>query len=258
MMRVHVSTTGSGPRVVFVHGSMTTSSQSWQRQQPLAERWTLVIVDRRGYEPNPPEDRSDFVIDGEDIAELLEPGDHLVAHSYGTLGAMFAVAARPDVVRSLTLVEPSSVALVRGQPEVERNIAIHTARLRDFDDPRLFHVDFATQLGADPADLPDPLPPSLERLVKLVMHERPPWEAMLPLDALQHAEFPKLIVSGGWDPGLEEAADALTHRIGSRVERDVITGKGHVVQRTGAPFNDRLERFLVAAQATEGNTNLMS
>jgi pimeloyl-ACP methyl ester carboxylesterase len=246
-MRVHATITGAGPRVVFVHGSMTTSSQSWQRQLPLADRWKLVIVDRRGYEPNLPEENSDFAIDGEDIAELLEPGDHVVAHSYGTLGAMFAAAARPDVVRSLTLIEPSSVALVRGQPVVEQNIAMHTARLRDFNDPRAFHVDFATQLGADPADFPDPLPAPLERLVRLVMHERPPWEAALQLDALQSAEFPKLIISGGWDTGLEAAADALTDRIGPHVERDVITGRGHVVQRTGEPFNDRLERFLIHA-----------
>jgi pimeloyl-ACP methyl ester carboxylesterase len=229
---------------------MTTSEQSWKRQAPLADRWTLVLVDRRGYEPNPPEDRSDFVADGDDIAELLEPGDHLVAHSYGTLGAMFAAAARPDVVRSLTLVEPSSIGLVRGQPTVEENIAVHTRRMRDFDEPREFYVDFATQLGAAPTDVPDPLPAPLERLVRIVMRERPPWEAALPIDALRNAKFSTLIISGGWDPGLEAAADALAARLSPHVERDVIAGKGHVVQRTGAPFNDRLERFLTQAEST--------
>jgi pimeloyl-ACP methyl ester carboxylesterase len=249
-MRLHTTELGGGPRVVFVHGSLTTSEQAWQKQASLAERWRLVLVDRRGYGANPPDDESDFEVDGADLAELSEPGDHLVAHSYGALGAIFAAAARPGTVRSLTVVEPPTMSLVPGNPTVQESITAHAALLREIDDPREFHVSFARRIGADTSGVPDPLPPALERLVRLMMGERPPWEANLPIDTLRSSGLPTLVVSGGWDPGHEAMCDALAERLGPRAERVVIAGRGHVVPRTGAPFNDRLEQFLDRVRAS--------
>jgi pimeloyl-ACP methyl ester carboxylesterase len=51
---------------------------------------------------------------------LLGDGAHLVGHSYGALGALFAAALRPDAVRSLTLVEPPVYGLARGYPAAEQ------------------------------------------------------------------------------------------------------------------------------------------
>jgi pimeloyl-ACP methyl ester carboxylesterase len=70
-MQLHTRVMGTGPRVLFVHGSLTTSRQSWEKQEPLAERWTLVIPDRRGYAPNAVAERSDFEEDAADIAPLV-------------------------------------------------------------------------------------------------------------------------------------------------------------------------------------------
>ena len=56
----HVETIGSGPRVVLVHGSVGNGSATWESVRPLADRYTLVILDRPGYPPNPPLDRADF------------------------------------------------------------------------------------------------------------------------------------------------------------------------------------------------------
>jgi hypothetical protein len=36
--------------------------------------------------------------------------------------------------------------------------------------------------------------------------------------------------------------DAIAQRLGG--ERDVITGRGHTIPATGAPYNARLEAFL--------------
>jgi hypothetical protein len=79
------------------------------------------------------------------------------------------------------------------------------------------------------------------------MRERYPWEARIPFDELAAAPFPKLAVSGAHDDAFEAVCDVLAERIGA--ERAVIAGQGHGVQRTGAPFNERLERFLAAAEA---------
>ena len=63
--------------------------------------------------------------------------------------------------------------------------------------------------------------------------------------ALAAAPFPKLVVSGGHDPAFDAVCDVLEQRLGA--ERAVIPGAGHSVQRTGAPFNERLETFLRSA-----------
>jgi pimeloyl-ACP methyl ester carboxylesterase len=248
-MRLHTTVFGSGSRVVFVHGTMTSSGQAWKKQRALGNRWTVVLIDRRGYEPNPPADRSDFEDDGGDIASMLEPGDHVVGHSYGALGAMFAASLRPDVVRSLTTIEPPVLGLVRGDPAVEQQIEAFSALRKDVVDPREFHIAFAKRLGAPVGSVANPLPAPLERLIRLLMNERPPWEAAPPLDVIRASAVRTLTVSGGWDPIQEAISDALFQQLGTFAERAVITGRGHVAQRTGALFNDRLEELLTRAEA---------
>jgi pimeloyl-ACP methyl ester carboxylesterase len=223
---------------------MTTSGQTWEKQAPLAERWTVVLVDRRGYEPNPVAESSDLEVDGADIAEMLEPGDHLVGHSYGAMGTICAAARAPHLVRSLTVIEPPVLRLVRDDPDVEARIEFVSGVRRDIDDPREFHLAFAKMLGAPTDSVPDPLPAALERQVRLLMHETPPWVPALPLDALRTPGVPTLVVSGGWDPLQENLCDRLADALGPTAQRAVVPGRGHVVQRSGAPFNDTLESFL--------------
>ena len=86
---------------MLVHGAMTSGLQTWDKQRPLADRWTLVIPERRGYAPKPVADRSDFEVDATDLARLLENRPHLVGHSYGAVGDTFAqqVGAERVVIR---------------------------------------------------------------------------------------------------------------------------------------------------------------
>ena len=93
-------------RLVLVHGSVVGARMTWTGQQPLAERFELIAVERPGFPPNPPVDRVDFESDAALVAELLEPGDHLVGHSYGGVISMLAAAQNPTAVRSLALIEP--------------------------------------------------------------------------------------------------------------------------------------------------------
>ena len=98
---------GFGPRVVLVHGAVFNGPLTWTEQRPLGERWRLEVLNRRGYGKSPPpEVRSDFEEDARDIAALLGDDAHLVGHSYGAIGALYAAALRPQAVRSLTINEP--------------------------------------------------------------------------------------------------------------------------------------------------------
>jgi pimeloyl-ACP methyl ester carboxylesterase len=83
---------------------------------------------------------------------------------------------------------------------------------------------------------------------------RRPWEGDFGLDELAAAPFPKLVISGGHGQAFEDICDAIAARLSA--ERAVITGAGHSVQRTGAPFNEQLEAFL--RQATRASTKTPS
>jgi len=58
--------------------------------------------------------RQDFEEDARDIAALLGDGAHLVGHSYGAVGALYAAALRPEAVHSLTVNEPPAFGAGRG------------------------------------------------------------------------------------------------------------------------------------------------
>jgi len=234
-------------RLVLVHGSVTNGESTWRAQTPLADRYELVVLDRPGFPPNPPVERVDFDDDAAWLTALLEPGDHLVGHSYGGVVSLLAAALRPDAVASLTVIEPPCLDVARGDPAVDAFVAggkeLFASSPRD---PDAFLRAFLTSVGAPPP--PIPLPPALLAGARALMDERPPWEALIPLDALAATRFPKLVVSGGHHPAFDAVCDVLERRLGA--QRAVIPGAGHAVQRTGEPFNLLLDAFVRSAGGT--------
>jgi pimeloyl-ACP methyl ester carboxylesterase len=239
---------GSGARVVLVHGSVLNGSLTWKEQRPLGERWELEVLNRRGYGNSPPPAvRSDFEEDARDIAALLGDGAHLVGHSYGAIGALYAAALRPQAVRSLVVNEPPAFRLLKGDAAADAIVAAQAALRKDVE-PRAFleaFLDTITAPGAPRRPFPDPLPPAIEQGVRTTMLARPQGEAEIPLDALRQTTFPKLVTSGGHHPVFERICDKLHREL--KTERAIIRGAGHSVQSTGAPFNDHLEAFLKRA-----------
>jgi pimeloyl-ACP methyl ester carboxylesterase len=206
-----------------------------------------VIPDRPGFGAGPLVERVDFEVDAPLVADLLADGVHLVGHSYGGIVSMLAAAERPEAVRSLTVIEPPAFAVARGRPDVEEFVARATELWDNGPgEPAAFLVAFAALVGSN-VPVAEPLSPELDRGARLLLVERRPWEAEVPLDALAATTFPKLVVSGGHHAAFDAVCDVLEQRLGA--ERAVIPGAGHSVQRTGTPFNERLERFLAAAAA---------
>ncbi len=244
--RLHVERLGAGPPVVLVHGSVAGGEAAWAEQMVLAARWTLLVVDRPGYGRAPDVAREDFEVDAQLLAEVLPEGAHLVGHSYGGVVSLLAAARRPESVRSLTVSEPPAFGVAAGNPDVDSLVARFSEQYeRGPSEPEAFLRGFIELVGSQ-IRLPSPLPPPLERAARVLMTERGPWEAEIPLADLERAPFPKLVVSGGHHPAFDAVCDVLEEQLGA--ERAVITGAGHSVQRTGAPYNQRLEQFLRAAQ----------
>ena len=238
---------GEGPQVIFVHGDIVGPSLTWRKQRSLAERWSLIIPSRPGFGGSPALERNDFDVEAPMIAELLGDGAHLVGHSYGAVIALLAAAERPEAVHSLTVSEPGSLRVAEGTPVVDEMIAngerlfSQASAIPTEDFLRLFRG------GAGSAyDTPGELPEELLHGVELLKRERPSWEAQIPMERLAAADFPVLVISGGHSPAFEAVCDALAD--GLSAERAVISGRGHTVPSTGAPYNERLESFMRAAE----------
>ena len=236
---LYVESWGTGTPVVLVHGSLATGAEEWDVQRPLAdEGFRLVVPDRRGYGKSPAAEGEDFIRDGDDIAELMGDGAHLVGHSYGGLGAMLAAARRPDATRSLTVLEPAALALGQDDP-AGRSLIEEMRRIWDLDLPdEEWVVHFLVAAGSNPDEFPPDFLASAKPLVPLLRHARPIWTSDLPLDELAAAPFPKLVVSGGHSAGFDAICDDLAERIGAT--RAVAAGAGHEVQFSGAPINEAL------------------
>ncbi|MGW4249773.1 alpha/beta fold hydrolase [Nocardia sp. NPDC004722] len=234
---------GDGPEVALVHGGAGPKT-TWAGLDSLAERWTLLLIYRRGFPPSPPVPGlgQDFEIDAEDLATVFdEYRPHVVAHSYGVLGSLLAAVRNPWAVRSLTLIEPPLYFVAPDDPEV--------ARLRDLGDQVLSHG-----LDTDPAALreflvlsgspgidPGPLPAAAAAAVRRAHHGRLPSQARPDLEALRSSGIPALVASGAHTPALERVCDALASRLDAR--RAVAPGAGHFV--AAAPgFAERLHTFL--------------
>jgi pimeloyl-ACP methyl ester carboxylesterase len=236
---LYVESWGSGTPVVLVHGSLATGAEEWEAQRPLSdEGFRLLVPDRRGNGKSPAADGEDFLRDADDIAELMGDGAHLVGHSYGGLGVLFAAARRPDATRSLTLLEPGAFALGQDHPAA-RSLLDRARALWDQDLPdEEWVVGFLKAVGSDPDAFPPEFLAAAVPLVPVLRNGRPPWDGELPLAELAATTFPKLVVSGGHSAGFDAICDDLAERIGA--SRAVVEGAGHEVQFTGPPINETM------------------
>ena len=233
------------PRLLLVHGSVVNAELTWSAQKTLADRFEIVAPNRRGFPPGPDVESVDFEDEAVWLQPFLEPGSHVVGHSYGGVIALLAVAKQPESVRSLTVIEPPALGVARGRPAVdefvERSEEHWTNGPRD---PAEFLGGFLGLVGSSIP--PGNFSPELLQGARTLMVERSPAEAVIPLDELARAPFPKLVISGGHSAAFEAVCDVLEERLGA--ERAVLPGAGHSVQRLGEPFNELLTTFVERAE----------
>jgi pimeloyl-ACP methyl ester carboxylesterase len=231
---------------LFVHGSVANADLTWSAQKPLADRFEIVAPNRRGFPPGPDVERVDFEDEAVWLEQFLDPETHLVGHSYGGVIALLAAALRPDLVGSLTVIEPPAFGVARGNPAVDEITArIEEHWTRGPRDPGEFLRGFFGLVGA--AAPPGTFTPALLQGARTLMVERSPAEAVIPFDDLAGAPFPKLVVSGGHSAAFEAVCNVLERRLGA--QRAVLPGAGHSVQRLGERFNAVLARFVESANA---------
>ncbi|WP_236573283.1 alpha/beta fold hydrolase [Streptomyces sp. GS7] len=177
---------------------MSWGADCFHGQRLLAEHFRLELMDRRGFRDSPDIERSDYEVDADDIVALLGTGAHLVGHSSGAAGVVIAAARRPEVVHSLTLIEPSALHVAEEHPAVAEALGRIRAACGERREP--MSPEEYLRYSTEGYDLPSPeSTPHLLRAAASGMAERPVWDAKIPLTALARADFPKLVVNGTWE-----------------------------------------------------------
>ncbi|GGY08059.1 alpha/beta fold hydrolase [Streptomyces minutiscleroticus] len=237
--RAVVSPATPAAPALFVHNIFTWGSDpayGFAAQRPLADSRRLLLMDRRGYGDSPDTARSDFDADAEDVVEILgdetcvtgRGGAHLVGHGNGAVVALIAAARRPDLVRSLALVQPSAFTAAADHPVVADlldRVRDGAPGIPDGVTPEQYLRASTEGLGTA---MPEPTPRRL-RAVATSMRERPVWEAEIPLEAIRGA-LPVLVICGTWEHApaayrehvgrpLMAVAESLADSLGSRLLR---------------------------------------
>lgn len=108
-----VEVAGQGPAIILLHG-WTLDRRQWHAQAPLAEHFTLVAVDRRGFgQSTAPPDLAAEPVDVAQVAAALGLARyHLVGLSQGGKVALaHAAMAPPGLQRLLVIGAPIDIVL---------------------------------------------------------------------------------------------------------------------------------------------------
>ena len=129
-------TRGRGPDLILVHGALGDYRQWEPIARALSEGYRVIALSRRFHWPNtPPAEGVGYTYQAQsaDLDRLLQSLGkpvHLVGHSYGAGVALLTALHRPELVRSLTLIEPPFGSLVApSDPELASELASRDATL---------------------------------------------------------------------------------------------------------------------------------
>ncbi|MGB8814812.1 MAG: alpha/beta fold hydrolase, partial [Paracoccaceae bacterium] len=176
-----------------------------------------------------------------EMVGLGEPVD-LIGHSFGGTVALRIAMERPELVRSLTLVEPVIFAAARSAeaPEYAAFRAEHLefARLIKAGDreagARLFHAIWGTGNGFD--DLPEGQRRYILDRIHLIVAQNPVLlddaAGLLSYMRLESIGVPVLLVEGADSPPIINAVQTELARRLTQVTRLVVPGAGHMVPIT--------------------------
>lgn len=224
-------------RVVFVHGSGSFGAAAWPKQHGLSLDFDCLYLRRHGFAPEADPLPTDHGRDQEIVAEALGDGGHVVAHSQGAVSAMMLAVERPDLVRSLTLVEPACLSLTADLPATRAHIELMAplfAERHALSDEEFLRAFVRRMFSADAR----PATSGEERRDAARLRlQSPPWEA--PLSIVPGV--PTLVLTGGWEPLYEEVAEYLA---GTGAVHRVVPG-GHRPHDT--PQGDALIRAFLRA-----------
>ncbi len=244
MTKLHVVQQGSGPKILFIHGGEEAGgATAFAAQAPLATSYTLILPDLPGHGQTPLEGMVDVERDAGLVTELLTEPMHLLGHSFGGGVALRVTANRPEMVRSLTLIEPNALDIAIDDPEV-MTMLMELVQAIQISDLRERVIRFAEALGIQKI-WPDPLPETYRQLSEnLPLMTRPNPNSLSSqqlADKVTAGGIPTLVISGGHRTAWEHICDRIATAL--KAQRAVVTGFGHAPQLNAQDFNACVEQF---------------
>src|SRR5436853_3322016 len=119
---------GIGEPVVFVHG-IPTDYRAWNSQiEPFSSKYQVIAYSRRLAQPNQNSmdyEKSTIETNSADLVGLIEQLGispvHLVGHSYGGFAAAYCASTNPQLIHTLTLIEPAvSTMLLKNRKSISQ------------------------------------------------------------------------------------------------------------------------------------------
>jgi pimeloyl-ACP methyl ester carboxylesterase len=238
---------GTGPSVIFVHGAWV-DHETWAAVVgPLASQFRAVTYDRRGHSRS---ERSSEQGSAEqraaDLVELIERLDlapvFAVGNSSGALIALRVAAARPDLLRGLSIHEPPGWPLLADEPQLrpmleglgERISAVRTL-LEDGKDAEAAE-QFAETVALGPGMWkqlsPDRQATWVENAPTYLDDLRDPDGLNVDLDALSSYAQPTLLTQGDQSPPLFALVLDRLQTVLPHAQRHTYVGAGHIPQIT--------------------------
>ena len=207
---------GDGDAIVFVHGAVC-DLRIWLDQVELfSQNYRAISYSRRSHWPAGHHTSNGTYLRTEHARDLILFLDalhlkkaHIVGHSYGAAVALLAAIERPDLIRSLTLGEPSPFLGLFDESELE----LISRQKIGFDEARMLAESGQATAAVRKflsvivgADVLDQLPPAAKSVVSdnaatlspMLEHyyESPPLDR----DRLNRITFPTLLIAGEFSP----------------------------------------------------------
>ena len=245
---------GEGPTVVCLHGGFNSGLDWLPVARLLADRYRLVLVDRRGHGV------SDSGVDGhtldlevEDLTAVLAetgPAQAILAHSFGALVALHAATGPlADQIGALILYEPP-LLVQAGEAGVFETLDEHIAagryeaamsealtRVLDMSEQDLVQMRRSGRIWAGMVAAAPSLPAQTRIMAA----------AAAAVDEVRGIDLPTLLLVGEYsDPGtFGSSVDRLADRIpGARVV--TLSGQGHSAMSRGPEaLAGEVEKFLI-------------
>jgi pimeloyl-ACP methyl ester carboxylesterase len=256
MAEAYFREAGSGPAVLCLHCSASTSGQWRPLMERLSDRYRVIAPDLYGCGKSPawPGERPMWIDD--QIAFLASAFEragerfHLVGHSFGGAIALKAALGMKPRLASLVLYEPVLFAvLLRAEPQSAAAREIVAVRddvvCGDSEAAAERFIDYWMG-GGTWAVTPEARRGTLADAVKA---QKPEWHSAFneptPLEAFAALDVPTLLMTGTASTAAARGVARLVAGVLPRVRVEEIEGLGHMAPVTQpGEINARIERFL--------------
>jgi non-heme chloroperoxidase len=252
---------GRGTPILLVHGSLGDFNMWSGQMDTLARNHRVIALSRRYHWPNVlKEEPKDYTpqLHAQDVAAFIQALGlapvHLVGHSYGGFICAYVAKDHPELVRSLTLIEPPIFSLLSSHPG---HPPFATTALKLFAKGEDDSAVKSFISGVNGPGSFERLPPKIQEHMLLNAHEmraelRMPPERFFPVftcDDARRITMPVLLVTGTNSPKFFRAIlNQLRVCVPSSSEAEIPAASHGVQYENPEAFNDALVKFVVQVE----------